>query len=1046
MPSNYDAIREENIRRRGTDFADVGHFVANQLYADDVHFIYELLQNAEDAGARRVAFSVHPDRLEFKHYGGRPFNEQDVRAITDILRGTKKEEADSIGRFGIGFKSVFAISDDPVIHSGDEHFVIEEYIRPRGVPELPLPPEETLMVIPFKENSRQARSRIIDRLSAFGANTLLFLRNIEEVSFDVGAELSGIYARQRVVEGDHEFVKVTGYVEESSTTEEEEEDWLLFTREVHTPTGALSRPLSIAYSLEDEGRTGEKHVAAFNDALLSVCFATEQSTDLGFLVDGPFLTTSSRDNVKREEPWNHHLVEETAKLVVDSLESLKEMNLLEVSVMEAMPIVSPTRSEIAYCHGLFEPVYEAVAEAFRTKPLLPTYGGSHRRAPDVKLPRGAEIRELLGEKQVQRLFEENDPQSWLSEYITEDRTPALRLYLLQALDVQELTPESFATRVDEEFLADQPDEWICRFYGFLNGQAALRRVRRPGYGPAPIMRKPIIRLEDGTHVQPFDDDGVPKAYLPSGHRSHLPRVKSRIVEDSSALRFLEDLGLTEPNFADEVLQHVLTRYPKIGYEGDWAFPTAEENLGDIKAVVEAIVAADGSTGSMLQERASNTQFILAKNLTAGEQAFLAPRELYILTNSISDYFDENPEAFFVNHQRLAKEEQALAALGAATEVRVSSKYADFQGHVMIASSWGRHVRGLNRFDPDADMDGLASALGKQSHNLNIYIWNQLVVPNSHLITGPIEESTRESFAGSKTKEVLSTFGKLLAATAWVPGKDGQLHRPQDVGEEQLADELTPDRRTLRALSVRTAIPQEALDALGLTAEDVGFLRTNREEFERWLVEKRQAVVETSDATTQEDAFDPALYKDLLAGSFSHPQSKEGDFAVEPSPVRNPERYAERLATDLEGAIETEPQAGARFRRVPRKVWAAKSNDARVFLREQYGGRCQICDDSFAQRSGELYFEGIYLVSRTNARWLENAGNVLCLCATCAAKFEYGSVESEDLLDQIAGIQFVADGGLGPPRLWLMLCGESTSIMFTEAHLLRLKGLLTTSSS
>jgi HSP90 family molecular chaperone len=103
--------------------------------------VYELLQNAQDALKRRslsepdhafpksVYFSLFPDRLELRHYG-QNFNEDDVKGISDILRGTKTLDKKQIGKFGIGFKSVYAFTESPEIHSGDEHFVIERYIRP----------------------------------------------------------------------------------------------------------------------------------------------------------------------------------------------------------------------------------------------------------------------------------------------------------------------------------------------------------------------------------------------------------------------------------------------------------------------------------------------------------------------------------------------------------------------------------------------------------------------------------------------------------------------------------------------------------------------------------------------------------------------------------------------------------------------------------------------------------------------------------------------------------------------------------------------------
>ena len=37
----------------------------------------------------------------------------DIHGITDIGAGTKTEDGDKIGRFGVGFKAVFAYSDTP---------------------------------------------------------------------------------------------------------------------------------------------------------------------------------------------------------------------------------------------------------------------------------------------------------------------------------------------------------------------------------------------------------------------------------------------------------------------------------------------------------------------------------------------------------------------------------------------------------------------------------------------------------------------------------------------------------------------------------------------------------------------------------------------------------------------------------------------------------------------------------------------------------------------------------------------------------------------
>src|SRR6266487_4656612 len=71
-----------------------------EKYPDPVHFVYELLQNAEDQGATEAQFQLFVDHLVFNH-NGNPFTRADVKNITGIGNSDKPQEANKIGRFGI---------------------------------------------------------------------------------------------------------------------------------------------------------------------------------------------------------------------------------------------------------------------------------------------------------------------------------------------------------------------------------------------------------------------------------------------------------------------------------------------------------------------------------------------------------------------------------------------------------------------------------------------------------------------------------------------------------------------------------------------------------------------------------------------------------------------------------------------------------------------------------------------------------------------------------------------------------------------------------
>jgi hypothetical protein len=258
MASDYERITQDNVRRRGEEFDDIGEFIAEQLYSDRTHFIYELIQNCEDAIQRRLAaagdspfprnitFNLFRDRLEVRHFG-KPFDEADVRGISDVLKGTKRNDPTQIGKFGIGFKSVYSLTSSPEVHSGDEHFGIERYIRPCRAQARQLADGETLFVLPFNHKSvsqDEAFDEMGRRLQSLGLRTLLFVRHLEEIAWAVEDAPSGRYCRRCVRDQQARRVELTSTGEEAA-----EEEWLVFERPVEPKTGNSNLRVEVAYRL-----------------------------------------------------------------------------------------------------------------------------------------------------------------------------------------------------------------------------------------------------------------------------------------------------------------------------------------------------------------------------------------------------------------------------------------------------------------------------------------------------------------------------------------------------------------------------------------------------------------------------------------------------------------------------------------------------------------------------------------------------------------------------------------------------------------------------
>ena len=101
-----DKVRKDNEDdyRRGARQA-----VQKLLSATHPHpwtYVYELTQNALDAGAHRVSWQLIDNGLRFQHDGPTALDESHVRAISSLGASTKGLA--NVGFMGLGFKSVFA--------------------------------------------------------------------------------------------------------------------------------------------------------------------------------------------------------------------------------------------------------------------------------------------------------------------------------------------------------------------------------------------------------------------------------------------------------------------------------------------------------------------------------------------------------------------------------------------------------------------------------------------------------------------------------------------------------------------------------------------------------------------------------------------------------------------------------------------------------------------------------------------------------------------------------------------------------------------------
>ena len=134
-------------RSIGIKFKEAGQYEALttrlrnilQQYKEGVAIFKEIIQNADDARASKVCFVVDWRENPCKRllteelaecqgpalwaYNDAMFSEKDFENINKLAGETKKEDLDKVGRFGLGFNSVYHLTDVPSFVSG-EHIVI----------------------------------------------------------------------------------------------------------------------------------------------------------------------------------------------------------------------------------------------------------------------------------------------------------------------------------------------------------------------------------------------------------------------------------------------------------------------------------------------------------------------------------------------------------------------------------------------------------------------------------------------------------------------------------------------------------------------------------------------------------------------------------------------------------------------------------------------------------------------------------------------------------------------------------------------------------
>lgn len=783
MSVDYEALRAENIKRYGTDIGRIGKMLLADRYDKRTHFIYELLQNAEDAlrrrpsgwaGNRSVAFDLSAEQLVVTHHG-QPFNAADVQGVCGIDESTK--DITAIGRFGIGFKSVYSFTTRPEIHSGDEDFAIETFVWPKAVAPVERLPSETKIILPLNGDVEDSATEIAEGLQDLGPRTLLFLRHIKEISWSVDGEPAGLYFRDdpKTLAPGIRQIALMG----QQDGEEIEETWLVFSKAVANE-GQNVGFVELAFALSSEP-SPTRRIVPLSDSTLVVFFPTVLSTNTGFLLQGPFRTTPSRDNIPVHDAWNKNLVTEASLLLVEALCWMASERMLDVNALQALPI-----QKERFNGNLLAPMYDHLARALQTEPLLPCGENQHAAAQDVQLARTQDLRELFGADQLGIVLKAGRPVRWLSADITADRTPALRFYLIHQLGISEQSAESLLPRLGPNFLRAQSDQWLVRLYEYLNKVPAVAdRLRNLA----------LVRLEDGRQVTGFVDD-MPQAFFPSDIQTGFPTIRRDICRSAEATKFLKWLGLTPPDPVDDVIRNLLPAYQ----DGE-ADPASYGE--DIARILRAFKTDSATQKLRLVTALTETPFVRAREMKTGEVSLKAPPDVSIKTARLSELYDGISGIYLTEDDSTLRGEAArdlLEACGATRyipPIPVRSTLTEIQKYELRLAK-GAVAASFENAPEDANLRGLDAILA-QFPSLSVedrkkkaqLLWEALIELQDRRGEGVFSGTYRWQYHQWRSASFDAHFVRLLNRSRWTTDGDGDLVDPSNLLFEALGWPANP---------------------------------------------------------------------------------------------------------------------------------------------------------------------------------------------------------------------------------------------------------------
>ncbi|MFI0452356.1 sacsin N-terminal ATP-binding-like domain-containing protein [Actinomadura sp. 6N118] len=464
-------------------------------YRDRV--IVELAQNAADAATRagvpgRLRLSLR-DGVLLAANNGAPLDAAGVEALSTLRASAKRDDAGAVGRFGVGFAAVVAVSDNPSIAgvewSADRarelvaripalaeeldrrggHVPLLRLPFPLADPQPPIPEGATTVVrLPLRDAAAEALVR--DQLDQVGPALMLALPALEEIELDVDG------TRLRTLTADH-GTPGTAMIDKVSWRTVEAHGSIPAELLADRPTEERARPTwQVRWAMPESGG-----LPAGMPAVLHAPTPSDERLDLPALLIASFPLAPDRRHVA-PGPLTSFLVERAAEAYVQLLRGVPATPRL----LDLIP--GPIGA------GEFDAaIRRAILARLPETPLLPTAAAPDGGVVPTSYRRGRDAVAVDGPSALIDLLA-GGPDG--TEVVVPGLLPAgwpVRHQALTALGVRRM---ELADVVDELAALDREPGWWRRLYEAFTGAS----TDSLGALPVPLAGEPDPFREHGARM------------------------------------------------------------------------------------------------------------------------------------------------------------------------------------------------------------------------------------------------------------------------------------------------------------------------------------------------------------------------------------------------------------------------------------------------------------------------------------------------------------------------------------------------------------------